>query len=109
MRGGVPSRAELIRDAAAAGRTRQADAAARPDVAIEEWKVGPFGTGPAGYAECILTGTLDFDLPDVLYWYCSPDPNGQWYLYVWIIDVFAGANQAATPPALSQPGAHRVR
>ena len=109
LRGGTPSRAELIRDAAAAGQTRQADAAASPDVSIDEWQVGPFGTGPGGYAECILTGTLDFETPDVLYWYCSPDSRGQWYLYVWLINLFGAVNQAATPPALSQPGAHRVR
>src|SRR6202011_6095000 len=75
VRGGTPSRAQLIRDAAATGRTRQAAAAARPNVSIDEWQVGPFGTGPGGYAECILTGTLDFETPDVLYWYCSPASN----------------------------------
>ena len=77
-------------------------------MSIDEWQVGPFGR-PRRLRQCILTGTLDFETPDVLYWYCSPDSRGQWYLYVWLINLFGAANQAATPPALSQPGAHRVR
>ena len=108
VRGGTPTRAQLIRDAAATGRTSQAAAAARPNVSIDEWQVGPYGTGPGGYAACILDGTLDFSTPDVLYWYCSPDSHGQWYLYVWLINLFGGVNQTATSPALAGPGAHRV-
>jgi hypothetical protein len=77
-------------------------------VSIDEWQVGLFGTGPGGYAECILTGILDFETPDVLYWYCSPDSSGQWYLYVWLINLFGAVNQAATParpvPARCSPG-----
>jgi hypothetical protein len=109
LRGGTPSRAQLIRAAAAAGRISQAAAAATPNVSIEEWQVGPFGTGVGGYAGCILDGTLDFNLPDVLYWYCSPDSSGQWYLYVWLINLFGGANQQpATTRELSRVNAHQV-